>query len=128
MNLAELVAQVLEELEPDEREAISGVQIRVRPRPLLLDLARGCTSRQLGCFWGVAWERPQQGASTALPDTTPATGEVVLFLENIRRMSGAFVWNVRQVLEHELLHALGHDEDTIRHVYGLELEEDACTR
>lgn len=119
MTVGELVADVLEQLGPEERAAVRNVRLFCKPVPDAVDLGRGCYPEQQAAFFGVGREPGRQGAPT-LPDPRPAEGEITLFLANLAPLTAE---RVRVAFLHELGHALGWDEETI-HALGLHLDDD----
>jgi hypothetical protein len=72
----------------------------------------------MAAFYGVGRQLGVLGASE-LPDPSPASGEITLFLDNLAPVSAA---RVRVAVLHELAHALGFEEEEIR-ASGLYLAE-----
>jgi predicted Zn-dependent protease with MMP-like domain len=127
-NAGDIVRQVLADLSPEDRAAVSCVRLFVKDRPGPMDLARGCTPDQKAAFWGVGRELGRQGYP--LPDPRPAAGEITLFLANLAppgaelaTFAALFQERVRIALTHEVAHAIGFDEETI-HAMGLYLDDD----
>jgi hypothetical protein len=139
MNVADVVREVLAELGPEDREAVRNVRLFVKGRPDATDLARGCLPDQKAAFWGIGRELATHQGGGPLPDPAPAEGEITLFLVNLAppkmpawawgelaTFAGLFRERVRIAFTHEVAHALGFDEDTIR-ALGLHLDEEkAC--
>ena len=117
-TVGDVVRGVLAELEPRDREAVRQVRFRCKALPDAEDLARGCLPDQMAAFWGVDREPGRQGEP--LPDGRPAEGEITLFLANLAPLT---VERVRIALTHEIGHALGLEEVTIR-ALGLHLDDD----
>lgn len=114
--VAAVVRAVLRELEPAERWAVGGVVLRCKRRPDADDLGRGCEPDQRAAYWGRARD-VAAGIETA-------DGEITLFLDNLAPVTAE---RLRIALLHELGHALGLDEGTVR-ALGLTLDEEthAC--
>lgn len=107
MTLGDLVRDELAALGPDAA-LVADVWLVVQALPTHADLALGCEPEQLGAFVGCPRELGRAGGP--LPDTRPAQGLIKLFLANIRPLTPE---NLRIVLRHELMHALGWEEDEI---------------
>lgn len=109
-TVADVVAACYAELDADQRQAVRGVDVKIKARPDTVDLARGCVPGQFGCFYGVGRELETPDGGWELPSLEPATGEICIFLENIRPLTAD---RVRIVVMHELCHALGFPEEEI---------------
>lgn len=122
--VARVYRQVLDELEPEAREAVRAVRVVVKAHPDAQDLQRGCVPHQMAAFYGCPRELGVQGARE-LPDPAPASGEIILFAANLAPITEE---RVRIALLHELGHAVGLEEDEIR-AAGLFLagSEDRCS-
>jgi predicted Zn-dependent protease with MMP-like domain len=136
VNVADIVREVLAQLGPEDRAAIKGVRLFVKDRPDGRDLERGCFPDQKAAFWGVGRELATHHGGGPLPDPRGAEGEITLFLANLAPPNddpgrgaelGTFMTlfheRVRIAFTHEVAHALGFDEDTIR-AMGLHLDEE----
>jgi len=122
-TVGDVVRGALAELGP-EASALARVRLCLRPEPSDEDLARGCDPEQLGAFWGIPRELGRPG-QLALPDYADPEGEIVIFWANLRPLNAA---TMRHVLHHELMHALGYDEDEVE-AMGLgacALEAERC--
>lgn len=117
------IAAVRSQMDPDELVRIRGVRFTAKPRPDAKDLKLGCFPGQKAAYYGVACELGVQGAPE-LPSPEPATGEITLFLDNLAPVTPE---RARVAVLHEVMHALGYDEETIW-AMGLYLEEGPpCT-
>jgi len=126
MTVGDLIRSTLADLDPDERQAVAGVVLRLASRPGPGDVARGCGPAFRGYFWGSTPARDDGRVGHILPESdepAPATGEIVLFLENLSPLTPR---RLGVVLRHELAHALGYDEEEVELVQGLVLEERAA--
>jgi len=98
---------ILAELPRSVRERLRHVTIHYRRQPNALDIERGALPTTRGYFYGLAPEQ-LEGETTALPETAPPRGEIVLFSGRISDRL-----ELARVLLHEIAHALGFDHDVI---------------
>lgn len=118
-----VLASVRTRMDTETFARLREIQVHAKPRPDDRDLKRGCFAEQKAAYYGVPCELGVQGL-TELPSYEPATGEIVLFLDNLAPVTEE---RVRVALLHEYMHALGHDEETIQ-AMGLWLEDGPpCT-
>jgi hypothetical protein len=118
-----VVREVRASLPPDELERVQAVRVTAKPRPDATDLERGCFPTQKAAYYGVQCEQGTPG-TTELPDPSPASGEITLFLDNLAPVTQE---RLRIAVLHEFGHALGHDEETLW-ALGLYLEDGPpCT-
>lgn len=120
----QVLAEVREQLGPDDLERVAAIKVTAKPRPGPEDIERGAHPLQKCAYYGVPCEQGTPGI-TELPDPSEATGEILLFLDNLAPLSAD---KLRIALLHEYGHALGHDEGTLW-AMGLYLEDGSppCT-
>lgn len=104
------VLEVRRLMDPESFERVKLVKIVAKPKPDAQDFERGCFVGQKAAYFGVPCELGIQG-SQEIPSAEPATGEILLFLDNLAPVTPgrAFI-----AISHEYMHALGHDEETIQ--------------
>jgi hypothetical protein len=117
VSVDDVIDRVLTSMSPADLLRVCALRISVRSRPNAEDLARGATATHQGYFYGCAAVLPDR-ESSVLPDERPASGEIVVFLDNLEPATPE---RFEVVLRHELAHALGHEEEEIVNVMGLSL-------
>lgn len=108
MTETDVVLEVNASMPAEVRARVRGVAVMFKDRPERLDLSRGCAPTQRAYFYGTPAGGEDDG-STALPDESPAEGVIVIFRANFP--GGMSVAELRKVLQHEIAHALGCEED-----------------
>jgi predicted Zn-dependent protease with MMP-like domain len=110
----ELVAKAIESLPEEFIDRLENVDIVVQDSPSRAQLAsvgRGMTL--LGLYQGVPHTRRTRGYNMALPD------RIVIFQKPIEakcRSEREIADEVRRVVEHEIAHHFGSDEDSLRRI------------
>lgn len=108
----ELVAQAVDDLPDEFLEQLENVDIVVQDSPSRAQLARaGRGMTLLGLYEGVPHTRRTRGYNMALPD------KIVIFQRPIEarcRSDKEIADQVRRVVEHEIAHHFGLDDDELR--------------
>lgn len=100
------------------RAHLRGITATFRDRPTAEDLARGCAPDARGYFYGTPKGLAESDEdTTAIPEELEAAGEIVIFRANFP--GGMDGRELRKVLEHEIAHALGVEEEEEMRLIGL---------
>lgn len=110
----ELVAQVVEDLPEEFLDQMENVDVVVEDSPTRAQLTRaGRGMTLLGLYEGVPHTRRTRGYNMALPD------KIVIFQKPIEarcRSEKEMANEVRRVVEHEIAHHFGLDDDLLRRI------------
>lgn len=110
----ELVVKAIEDLPDEFLDQMENVDIVVQDAPNRTQLARvGRGMTLLGLYEGVPHTRRTRGYNMALPD------RIVIFQKPIEakcRSEREIADEVRRVVEHEIAHHFGSDEESLRRI------------
>jgi predicted Zn-dependent protease with MMP-like domain len=110
----EIIHQVLDELSPDLKDALSSVQIVVQPKPNARQLKNNDMEPDddlLGLFEGLSLKDQPVGEDRLFPD------RITLFEESLKDACSSrkeLALEIRKTLLHELGHFFGFDEDELK--------------